>query len=234
MKLSKQAPKRKDSGPRQYPEEGVWGATLFKIVILGRHAPRGPDTFNKGVQKLIRFTFEMPEQLMKDENGAEDVTKPFIASVDVPFYEFLADRAKMTMYIKAIAGDKEEIDLKDLLGKPADIHITVTEDSKGGKWTNIKAVTPMKAKDKKDWPAPINPVCYFNFYEPDIEGWDGLYDWEKRNIGSAVDFKASKLEAILQESGKLDEILPYRSKKDITEEVTNSETDSEEDDENPF
>lgn len=197
MKLSKLAPKRKDSGNRQHPEEGVWGATLFKIAIIGRHAPRGTDKFNKGVRRLIRFTFEMPEQLMKDENGVEDSTRPFIASIDVPFFEFLAHRAKMTSIIKSIAGDQDEVDLKDLIGKPADIHITVTEDAKGNKWTNIEAVTPMKEKDKKDWPEPINPVCYFNFYDPDIEEWEKLYDWEKARIKEAVDFPSSKLEGLI-------------------------------------
>lgn len=199
MKLTKQAPKNKDFGPRQYPEEGVWGATLFKIAIIGKHAPRGKDTFNKGVQRLIRFTFEMPEQLMKDENGVEDVTMPFIASIDVPLYTFLADRAGITKIVKAIVGrDVEEVDLKDLLGKPADIHIAVNEGKDGKKYTNIKAVTQMKERDKKDWPDPINPTCFFNFYEPDIDEWNKLYDWEKERITQAADFPSSKLQMMLE------------------------------------
>lgn len=177
---------------------GTYPARLVSIIDLGVQARRPWKGEAKDPIAMIRCTYELTTEFMKDEAGKDDETKPRWISEDFPFYGLSADRAKSTQ--RYLALDPQQAaggDWAELLGAP--VALTVVHNPKKDDSTvvyaNIGATSPiMKGMDVAEL---VNDPQLFDFDEPDMDVFNGLPDFLKDKIKGATNFQGSALGALL-------------------------------------
>jgi len=182
---------------------GTYPARLVSIIDLGVQPRRPWKGEVKDPIAMIRCTYELTTEFMKDEAGKDDETKPRWVSEDFPFYSLSADRAKSTQ--RYLALDPQQAaggDWVQLLGAPVALTI-VHNPSKNDStivYSNIGATSPiMKGMAVAEL---VNDPQTFDFDEPDMDVFNGLPDFLKDKIKGATNFKGS---AVAQALGYVSE-----------------------------
>lgn len=177
---------------------GTYPARLVQVVDLGVQPRRPYKGEAKDPIQMIRCTYELTTEFMKDENGADDVTRPRWISEDFPFYSLGADRAKSTQrYLALDPTTHMEGDWEMMVGLP--VALTIVHNPKRDDpsivYANIGSTSPiMKGMEV----APlVNDQTVFSLDNPDAEVFNSFPDFLQEKIKGNINFEGSLLEATL-------------------------------------
>lgn len=178
-------------------EADVYPGYLVQLIDLGLQPQRPFQGKEKPPAQEIMLTYELADVFMLDGEGNELEDKPRWISESLPFFGLFADRAKSTLRYKAF--DPTEAwggDFSQAIGMPC--NITLVNNVKGDKtYTNIANIASMSAKKAANLPEIKNPTKCFDLDEPDLELFQSLPTWIQDKIKSNLNYKGSKLEALL-------------------------------------
>ncbi len=181
-------------------------ARLVQVIDLGMHKNHFDE--DKIVHQ-VTLTYELVDAFCLDEAGNEVKDKPrwfseTINMIDlpegVPLQEIYADqyRGKAKMVQRARAFDPKgecDFDFSEYLTRPCAVTIIQKKKKDGEMKNDIGGVSaPMRGMQI---PELVNPPKLFTLDEPDMEVFKSLPDWMQDNIKENIDFKGSKLEALL-------------------------------------
>lgn len=173
---------------------GTYPARLVSIVDLGVQKRRPWKGEAKDPIAMIRCTYELATEFMKNEDGVDDWTKPRWISEDFPFYSLSADRAKSTQrYLALDPAQSFGGDWTQLLGEPVALTIVhnPNKDDPTIVYDNIGATSPiMKGMVVAEL---VNDSTCFDMDEPDMAVFDAMPDFIKDRIKGAENFQGSTL-----------------------------------------
>lgn len=175
-------------------EDGNYNARVVRVIDLGTQSKPGyPAGSPPKVGHVIRVTYELPEELMVDENGNEMEDKPRWQDEEFFLRSLTSKLATSTERSKAIDPTGElDGDWSQYLGLPVVITLETS-----GKYTNVKGATPMRKRDIERLPELKNPAKFFDLTAPDMEVFNSLPQWLQAKICNNLNFKGSKLEELL-------------------------------------
>ena len=188
---------------------GTYPARLVSIIDLGVQPRRPWKGEVKDPIAMIRCTYELATEFMKDENGKDDETKPRWISEDFPFYSLNADRAKSTQ--RYLALDPQQSaggDWVQLLGAPVALTVVhnVNKTDSTIVYSNIGATSPiMKGMEVAEL---VNDTQMFDFDEPDMDVFNKLPDFLKDKIKGATNFNGSGLAQALDGGASASAVTP--------------------------
>ena len=154
---------------------GVHTATLYKIVDLGSHL-----NSHDNMQRLVRFSWELPEELMEDG-------RPF--SVDGQYSLSLADNSHLTKLLTGWLGEKPDVpfDPATLLGKSGNISVVHNKSKDGTKtYANVSGMQALKKNEKA--PAQINTTFIFDLDNYEEEKLEALPEWLRNKIKESPEY----------------------------------------------
>src|SRR5690606_2893239 len=120
-----------------------------------------------------------------------------------PIYSLEADLAKSTKRYNAL--DPEVVfggDFSKLLDIPCNVTIVINKSGEKV-YTNVANVGAMRPRDAAKCPELVNEARFFDLDDPNLEVFNSLPKWIQEVISSNLEYKGSKLEALL--SGKTEE-----------------------------
>lgn len=183
-------------------EPGSYPARLVQLIGLGVQPQRAYKGEEKPPRLSIRTTYEFLDEFMKDEEGEDILDKPRWLSEELPFMSLKADMAKSTKRYYALdPEERADGDWAKLVGLPCMVTIVNETDKRPGNDTvydKIAAVSAMRPKEAAKAPELVNPPLIWDFYDPDIEVFNGFPDWIKDKIKGAVDYDGSALQKALE------------------------------------
>lgn len=178
-------------------EADVYPARLVQLLDLGLQPQRAYQGQDKPPAQEIMLTYELTDAFMLDEEGNELEDKPRWISETLPFYGLFADKAKSTQRYKAFDPTEAwEGDFSQAVGMPC--NVTIVNNQKGEKvYTNVANVAAMSAKKAANLPELKNEAKVFDLDEPDLAVFNSLPKWIQEKIQGNLNYKGSKLEALL-------------------------------------
>lgn len=185
-------------------EPGTYPARLVQVIDLGLQAQRPFQGQEKAPAQEITFTYELADEFMKDEDGEELKDKPRWISETMAFHPLTADLAKSTKRYKVFdPTGAADGDLEKLLGVPVMVTVINNPSKKDPKviYDNIASVAGMREKDAAKLPDLVNKPRIFNLDEPDMGIFLGLPKFVQEKIKANLNYKGSKLEALLGNAG---------------------------------
>ena len=193
----KQAPK--GNGPKQEAiEVGTYEGRVVEIIDLGLQKQRPYKGQEKPPKQMIRITYELCDEFCLDEDGNEMEDKPRWVSEEIPFSPMTADLAKSTKRYNAIdPDDVNDGDFTGLLGFPCMISVGVYINKAGEERNEVTDVVKIAKKKAAKLPELVNEARYFDVDEPDLAMFLTFMDWLQEKIKGNLEFKGSKLEALL-------------------------------------
>ena len=207
------------SKPRDVVPAGQYPARLVRIIDLGLHPKINYKTKKvEGEQYKVRFTYELVNSFLKDENGEDMLDKPRWISEDVNISKALAfdDAPAQPWYancgivkrVRALTGNPVATadDLAELLGMACAV-LVVHEANKQGKtdaegnpivYANVGDVQgdPF-AMMGQECPALVNDAKFLDLSDPDMELFEEQPGFIKERILKNLEFSGSVLEARL-------------------------------------
>lgn len=203
FKAQEQAGQQKRRAPVLDP--GAYPARLVGLITLGVQPQNAYQGQEKPPAAELMTTYELVDEFMPDEDGNPDETKPRWLSETFVFHNLSAEKAKSTQRYLALDPLQEKAgDWSELLGVAVNVTVAV-RDGKGAnvgkKFENISGTTPMRAKEAAKLPDLVNPPRVFDFYSPDLEAFLALPEWIQTKMKGALDYKGSKLEALVEAHG---------------------------------
>jgi hypothetical protein len=182
---------KKNSSKKSSMPEVKAGSYMGRIVqVIGLGIQPQEDWKTKEPKKpaeKVLITVEFPTIRMDidGESKACWVSKKYTVST----YEM------SSMYKQIIPLLDGSMDLNDLLGGSVLCQLGHTENG------NLKVVSIGPPLDGIEVAELENPPKSFDFYEPDIENYKGLYKWQKDEMKNAVDFDGSTLQRLIEIEG---------------------------------
>ena len=177
---------------------GTYPARLVQVIDLGVQ-PRRPY---KGEPKepihMVRTTYELTTEFMKNEDGTDDVTRPRWISEDFAFYPLSADRAKSTQrYLALDPSVSMEGDWEMMVGQAVALTIVHNpkKDDPSIVYANIGSTSPiMKGMEV----APlVNDKSLFSLESPDLDVFNKFPEFLQERIKGNINFDGSSLQALL-------------------------------------
>lgn len=224
-------------------EAGVYPARVVQIIDFGLQPQRPYKGQEKPPAYMISINYELVDVFMVDEDGNELEDKPRWISETMPIHSLSADKAKSTLRYKAL--DPEEVyegDFSQLIDTPC--NVTIVINKVGDKvYENVASVSSMRPRDAAKCPELQNPARFFDLDDPDLEVFNSFPQWIKEKITTNLEFKGSKLDALLggkpaaKEEEAEEEEAPKKTRgrkaaKPVEEEEPPFDADDEED--NPY
>lgn len=195
----------KKFAPQKNIAPGTYPARLVQLIDLGLQPQKpymGKD--KPPVQKLI-LTYELVDEFMKDEEGNDIDDKPRWVSETLPFFGLFADKAKSTQRYKAFDPSEEwKGDFSQAITKP--VLVTIVNNAEGDKiYDNVATISSMRPKDAEKCPDLKNKSSVFDLDAPDMAIFNAFPKWIKETIQGNLNYKNSKLEALVGEAPKQEE-----------------------------
>lgn len=180
-------------GERHLPESGMHAARCVAVIDLGTHVD---DRFKNDKGKasrrhLVQIQWELPGQMMEYEGQQKPMmaTKRYNLSVN--------EKATLRKDLESWYGktfDSKELeakggfDVEKLLGRPALLNLTHSDD---GKYANVTSVNPpMKGVEQ----APqINASRFFDLSAPSPSVWATLSQKTREYIAECEEVKAGEV-----------------------------------------
>lgn len=187
---------------KQEPLEiGSFEARLVGIVDMGMQ-DRSQGKFPKEPAHMIRFTYEVADEFMVDENGVEQEDKPRWLSEEFPFNSLDKDLATSTKRYRAIdPEDSCDGDFPALLGMPLMLGVgqyKKTVDGEEEIRNKVTGVTTITKKKAAKMPELVNEPQLFLLADPDMELFNQLPEWLRDKIKGNMEYRGSKLEALIE------------------------------------
>ena len=187
----------KNSTEQQILDIGVYPGRLVQVLDLGLQAQRPYQGKDKPPAHEIMLTYELADAFMVDENGDDIEDKPRLISEQMALRSLTADLAKSTKRYNALDPNSEfGGDFGAVVETPVNITI-VHNQSKDKTYMNVGGIAPMRPKDALRCPPLVNPTKTFDLDAPDLEVFKSLPEWIQTKICENLEFKGSKLEALL-------------------------------------
>ena len=187
-------------------DAGVYPGRLVGVIDLGMQVQRPYKDEVKPPQYEIMTTYEFADEFMQDEDGNDLLDKPRWLSETFPFFNLGAVKAKSTARYLALDPEvKKGGEWVMLLGNPVNITVIVNEGrgaNVGKKYNNIAGISTMRPKDVLNLPELVNLPRVFDLDDPDMDVFKGLPDWIRDKIKSNLEYKGSKLKALLDNENK--------------------------------
>lgn len=187
-------------------EAGSYPARLVQLVNIGVQAQRPYKGEEKPPRLMLRLTYELLDEFLKDDEGEDRLDKPRWLSEEFTFMSLSQDLAKSTKRYYALdAEDTADGDWTKLVGRPCMLTIVTEKDKRPGNDTiyeKIASVSAMRPKEAAKAPELVNPPLVWDFYAPDVEVFKSFPDWIQIKIKDAVDFEGSALAEALGASPK--------------------------------
>jgi hypothetical protein len=165
------------------------------VVDMGVQQQRPYKGQEKPPAQELLITYELVTEFMKDDDGNDDPERPRWISERFPLYNLRADKAKSTKRYMSLDPKMEFAgDFAQLAGKAC--LVTVVNNERDGRvYNNVGAVAqPLKGVDV---PPSVNDPIVFDFDEPDPEAWERIPDWVCGIIQEALNYKGSKVQAMV-------------------------------------
>lgn len=183
---------------------GAQPARVAQVIDLGVQPQRPYQGQEKPPIHMIYMTYELSHVFMKDEEGNELADKPRWISEDMPFHSLKADRARSTKRYRAIDPTESKGGDFTLLPSMACQVVIVNNPGKGknvGKvFDNIADVTAAPNMPGYVQPELVNPPRVFVLDDPDMDVFTALPEWLQDKIKANLEYKGSKLQALLEGS----------------------------------
>lgn len=198
LNASKIQGNKKESKFKMDPlDPGVYPTRLVQLIDLGLQPQRPYQGQDKPPAQEIMMTYEFVDEFLKDEEGNDVEDKPRWYSETLPFYGLEADRAKSTQRYNALDPTGEfGGDFVKCLGVP--VNVTLVHNQNGEKlYVNIANIAAMRPRDAAKCPPLVNDPKYFDLDDPDINIFGSLPEWIQDKIKNNLNYKGSKLEALL-------------------------------------
>lgn len=228
--------------PKGYP------ARVVGIVDLGLHTKIDYKTQKVvGQQYMIRVTYELVNEFMKDDDGNDIKDKPRWMSENLPIATALGydDAASQPWYgncaivkrVRAITGNlKEELgDIgEQILGEACNV-LVVHEEKKGKTYANIGDVQQDPfAMLGQEAPALVNEAFSLDLSEPDLELFEKQPAFIKDKIFANLEFEGSPLAKMLDADDEEEEedeaVETDEVEEDSTEETSDDESEGDDSD----
>lgn len=179
------APRAEPLAPENYM------ARVVQVIDLGVQKQRPYMGQEKPPIQMIRITYELGTEFMKDEEGNPDETKPRWISESIPLYNLKAEKAKSTKRYMALDPEvQHQGDFTQLVGAPCLVAI-VNNERDGTVYNNVGSVSqPIKGVPV---PELVNPSTVFDLDSPDVQVFNSFPDWLQEKIKEGLNFPASKL-----------------------------------------
>lgn len=213
--------KKAGGGERKFVEQplleaGNYPARLVQIIDFGLQAQRPFQGKDKAPIQEIGLTYELLDAFMVDEGGKELEDKPRWMSEQMAFHGLFAERAKSTQRYHAF--DPQEVQEGNwpaFLEAPCMVTVVHNPNPKNPErpYENIGNVTPMRPRDAANAPELKNKAAYFDLDEPDAEMFAKFPQWIREKIQGNLNYKGSKLEALVGAAPKKDEAKPKNEAK---------------------
>jgi hypothetical protein len=203
------------------PKAGGSASSNIAPVPVGTYPGRLVAAIDVGIQPRPKFngeekppihqvalTYELLDEFLKDEEGEDIPDKPRWVTEIMPFYGPGATKSTIAKRYAALDPTSEhDGDLGRLLGVPVMVTI-VHNPKKGGDgvWVNVESIAAMRAKDAEKAPALVNPSILFDMDAPDPAAFEKVPNWLKKMITSALNFKGSKTEALVNAAPPKDDV----------------------------
>ena len=179
-------------------EVGTYPARLVQMIDLGVQTRRPYKGEDKEPIQMIRTTYELTTEFMKNEDGTDDTTKPRWISEAFPLYPPSADRSKCAQrYLALDPSNTMDGDWDAMLGQAVALTIVHNpkKDDPSVVYANIGSTSPiMKGMVVEEL---ANPTTMFSTRDPVLEVFNGLPEFLQEKIKSGVDFEGSALEGML-------------------------------------
>ena len=217
-------------------EPGNYPARVVQIIDFGLQPQRPYKGEDKPPAQEIGITYELLDEFMKDEEGADIEDKPRWISENFPLRNLKADLAKSTKRYNALDVTNEYGgDFSQLLETPC--MVTVVNNASGDKiYDNVGNVSPMRPRDAANAPELVNPSKFFDLDAPNLEVFTSFPQWIQDKIKGNLNYKGSLLEKALggsEEKGA--EEKPKKSRAaPVIEEKENDPPFDVEDGDNPY
>lgn len=179
--------------------EGTHKARLCKYIITGTHMVEGFQGAPDKEKPMILLLWELSE--VKKSDG-----KPFYIKTFGPgaIADYDTDKSKKTEYFTSMFEDYVPgvTDAVDYLGKGCRVVIKHQTSKAGHTYAKLDKVRDYDG----DLPELVNPAVYFDFYNPTAESLEAVAPWDIEYMQQAVNYKGSKLEAMLSETVPHEEV----------------------------
>jgi len=177
-------------------EVGAYPARIVQVIGLGLQPQRAYKGEDKPPKPMIRVTYELLDEFMRDKEGNEIKDKPRWLSEDLPLNPLANDLANSTKRYMAL-DPKLEFggDWSQIMGAPCMLNVVINPNKKDPNkpYHNISGISTMRAKEAAVAPALVNMAKVFDPDEPDMEVFGSLPDWLQGKIKDALDFEDSAL-----------------------------------------
>jgi hypothetical protein len=215
----------KQFAPQKNIAPGTYPARLVQLIDLGVQPQRAYMGKDKPPCQEIMLTYEMVDEYMKDEKGADIEDKPRWVSESLPFFGLHADKAKSTQRYLAFDPNQDyDGDFTRAVGSPINLTIINNPGKEGKVYDNVASLSPMRPKDAANCPELKNPTKVFDLENPDMEVFNSLPEWIQEKIKNNLNFQGSPLQKAL--AGQ-----PEKQDKPAKQEEAQK---AEDDDDNPY
>lgn len=175
-------------------EPGTYPARLVQIIVLGTQPQRPYQGQPRDPAEDIRFTYELVDEFLQDEDGNDLEDKPRWVSEDIRFSD--SEKSNCTKRYKAFDPEnKDDKDWEKQITKPCMVTLNQYQSGKPGEKVTrngVVSVVAMRAKDAEKCPELVNDPKVFNIYEPDLEILGSLPQWLQDKIRLAPEFSGEK------------------------------------------
>lgn len=174
------------SKPRRLPEPGPTLATVVQIIDIGTQTTVFQNEEKQ--QRKVRWVFELPDQLIKDDEGND---RPMIIAKE--FTNSTFPKATQTPLLEALRGkplsdeDRNDYDITQHLGSTVLISIEHKERRDGGgQYAAIGAAMTLPKGQKK--PAKYGKPLAWGVELGRDETFNAFPDWLKEKIEASAEF----------------------------------------------
>lgn len=180
-------------------EPGTYPARLVQIIDFGVQAQRPYKGEAKAPVQMVSLTYELVDSFLLDEEGKEREDKPRWITEEFPLHSLKADRAKSTLRYNAL--DPQGAfggDFSLCLEVPINVTIVNNKGNDGRVFDNVASIAAMRPKDAARLQPLKNEPRFFDLDNPDAEIFNGFPQWIQDKIKGNLNYKGSKLEALLE------------------------------------
>ena len=182
---------------------GTYPARVVQLIHLGLQAQRPFKGVDKPPAQELMVTYELVDEFMKDEVGKDIEDKPRWISETFPLHSLDNEKARSTAryHVFDPTGDVLKGDITQIITLPC--NVTIVNNASGDKvYDNVGNLSAMRPRDAMQCPELKNPTKVFLCENPDIEVFKSLPKWIQEKITSNLNFKGSKLEALIGNAPK--------------------------------
>jgi len=180
----------------------LYPARVVQVIDLGLQAREPFKGKPKDPMRMMNLTYELSEEFMKDEDGADVLDKPRWIGETLPLYNIKADRAKSTRRMQSIdpAGTTGN-EFTALVEMPC--QVAIVNNKKGDKiYNNVGDVSgPVNLKGYVQ-PDLVNKPKVFLVDEPDMDVFNDLPEWIQDKIKDNLEYNGSVLQGLLGEKAQ--------------------------------